>query len=56
MLADDRFRRAVNERGRVVDVDRIKAGPSLLEKLRRELASDAVPQARAAPCGRADPA
>ncbi|MFE2639511.1 hypothetical protein ACFXKF_32915 [Streptomyces scopuliridis] len=49
LIADDRFRRAVNERGNVVDLGKIKAGPSLLEKLRRELARAAVPQPRTAP-------
>lgn len=49
LVADDRFRRVVNARGNVVDLGKIKAGLSLLEKLRRELARDAVPQPRAAP-------
>jgi hypothetical protein len=49
VLADDLFRRAVNQRGNVVDLSKIKAGPSLLEKLRRELANGAVPRPRTAP-------
>ncbi|MEV5787091.1 hypothetical protein ACGFWD_26670 [Streptomyces sp. NPDC048448] len=43
VLAEDRFRRAVNGRGTVVDVTKIKAGPSLLAKLRRQMAADRVP-------------
>ncbi|MFE3413430.1 hypothetical protein ACFXMT_35530 [Streptomyces mirabilis] len=49
LLAEDRFRRAVNERGKVVDLNKIKAGPSLLEQLRSELAKDAIPRPRPAP-------
>ncbi|MFE9769792.1 hypothetical protein ACFYPC_35610 [Streptomyces sp. NPDC005808] len=49
MLADDRFRRAVNTRGTVIDIARIKAGPSLLDAVRRDLAADRVPHPRTAP-------
>ncbi|MET8030587.1 hypothetical protein [Streptomyces avermitilis] len=49
VLAEDRFRRAVNARGTVVDLTKIKAGPSLLDKLRRQLAADRVPHPSATP-------
>ncbi|MFD5814676.1 hypothetical protein [Streptomyces sp. NPDC127038] len=49
VLAEDRFRRAVNDRGTVVDVAKIKAGPSLLETLRRQIAADRVPRPSATP-------
>ncbi|WP_406834803.1 hypothetical protein ACICHK_00080 [Streptomyces sp. AHU1] len=49
VLAEDRFRRAVNSRGTVVDVTKIKAGPSLLDRLRRQLAADRVPHPSTAP-------
>jgi hypothetical protein len=44
VLAANRFRRAVNSRGTVVDVAKIKAGSSLLDKLRRQLAANRVPR------------
>ncbi|MER5578954.1 hypothetical protein [Streptomyces massasporeus] len=44
LLDEDRFRRILNTRGNVVDLRKIKAGPSLLERLRRELARDATPK------------
>ncbi|MER7982461.1 hypothetical protein [Streptomyces sp. NPDC095817] len=43
VLAQDRFRRALNGRGTVVDVTKIKAGPSLPAKLRRQRAADSIP-------------
>ncbi|MFI6340752.1 hypothetical protein [Streptomyces sp. NPDC050535] len=49
VLADDRFRRAVNDRGAVVDLTKIKAGPSLLDKLRRQRAADPVPHPSSTP-------
>ncbi|MGW1067390.1 hypothetical protein ACWD4F_23085 [Streptomyces aureus] len=42
ILAEDRFH-PVNSGGTVVDVTKIKAGPSLLSSLRRLLAADRVP-------------
>ncbi|MER0477048.1 hypothetical protein ABR737_01515 [Streptomyces sp. Edi2] len=49
VITEDRFRRAVNQRGNVVYLNKIKAGPSLLEELRHELSKDAIPQPRPAP-------
>ncbi|MFD0069958.1 hypothetical protein, partial [Streptomyces sp. NPDC127574] len=43
VLAEDRFRRAVNDRGTVVDITKIKAEPSLPAKLRRQMAADRIP-------------
>ncbi|MEW1568458.1 hypothetical protein AB0454_36455 [Streptomyces sp. NPDC093509] len=43
VLAEDRFRRALNDRGTVVDITKIKAGPSLPAKLRRQMAADRIP-------------
>lgn len=49
VLAEDRFRRAANSRGTVVDLSKIKAGPSLPAKLRRQMAADRVTRPSTSP-------
>ncbi|MFJ3365849.1 hypothetical protein [Streptomyces anthocyanicus] len=49
LLDSDRFRRIVNTRGNVVDIGKIKAGPSTPEQLRRQIAKHSTPKPSAKP-------